>query len=183
MKSNTVVLVVVIVCVICFILVACGLCLVFGFVSSQTGGFDIGTQPQTGRLAPNFQLEAVNGGQVSLTDFRGKPVLVNFWAVWCGPCLQEMPIIQDRFQKYYPDLVVLAVEEGESLAGLRDFVEKEGFTFLVLAGSDAIARRYGIRAFPTSVFIDADGVIRSIVIGGMSGSELDAELVKIGVGN
>lgn len=182
MKSNTVVLVIVIVCLSCFVLAACILCMIFGLVSSQTEGFDFGSPPQTGSLAPDFQLESIDGDQISLTNFRGKPVLVNFWAVWCGPCLQEMPIIQDRFQKHYPDLVVLAIEDGESLVELREFIAEEGFTFLVLPGSDMIARRYGIHAYPTSFFIDANGVIRSIVVGSMSGSELDAKLAKIGVG-
>jgi peroxiredoxin len=183
LKSNAVVLVVVILCVICFVLAACGLCLIYGFVSSQGGGYDLGSPPQTGVLAPGFQLESIDGDQVSLMDFRGKPVLVIFWAIWCGPCLQEMPVIQDRFQEHYPNLVVLAVEEGQSVDELRDFVDHADLTFWVLSGSDAIARRYVIRAFPTSVFIDANGVIRSIVVGSMSGADLDEELAKIGVEN
>jgi cytochrome c biogenesis protein CcmG/thiol:disulfide interchange protein DsbE len=181
MKSNTVVWVVLVACALCFVLAACGLCLVFGLIGSQAGGFDFGLPPQTGRMAPDFQLETIEGELVTLGDFRGQPVLLNFWAIWCGPCQEEIPVIQDRFQQHYPDLVVLAVEEGESLSRLQSYIEETGLTFAVLVGSEAVARRYAIRAYPTSFFIDRNGVIRSIVIGSMSGASLDAELEKIGV--
>lgn len=183
MKSSTVVVIILGIAVACFMVAACVLCLAFGLIASQASGFDLGIPVETGGVAPDFQLETLDGELVSLQDFRGKPVLLNFWAIWCGPCLEEMPLIQDRFSQHHPDLIVLAVEQGDSLGELREYVEDEQFTFMVLAGTDAVAKSYNIYAYPTSFFIDADGVVRSIVVGSMTGSSLDAELTKISVGD
>ncbi|HBX69382.1 MAG TPA: hypothetical protein DEH25_08355 [Chloroflexi bacterium] len=182
MKSSTVVIVLVIV-VSCFVVAVCLLCLAFGLISSQASGFDFGFSPQNGSLAPDFQLESLGGEQITLSHLRGKPVLVNFWAIWCGPCQEEMPIIQERFQQHYPDLVVLAVEDGASRTKLMNYVDELNYTFVVLLGNEAVQRRYKIQYFPTSIFIDSEGVIRSIVVGSMDGPDLDAELAKIGIGD
>ena len=183
MKSSTVVLTVILAGVICLILVACVACMAFSLLSSEAGGFDLDASAEIGQLAPNFQLESIDGQPVVLSDFRGQPVLLNFWAIWCGPCLEEMPVLQQRFQQHYPDLVVLAVEEGDSLSELQAYVQAENITFFVLQGTDTLARTYHIQAYPTSFFIDPQGVIQEIRVGSMSGAILDEELAKIGVGH
>jgi len=182
-KSSTVVILVVVAGVFCCVMAACGLCVAFGFLGNYINDLDLGGSPQTGQAAPDFRLQSIDGDDVSLRNFRGQPVMVNFWAIWCDPCIEEMPLIQERYQQHAPDLVVLAVEEGDSLASVRNYVSESQFSFLVLSGTDAVSRQYNINAYPTSVFIDADGVIQSVIIGSLSGPGLDAELVKIGIGD
>ena len=184
MKSGTVVVVVILVVgIVCCLMAVCGLCLAFGFIVSQAGNFDVGGPPQTGQIAPDFELKTINGEDISLLDFRGQPVMVNFWALWCGPCIEEMPLIQERYKQHNSNFVVLAIEEGSSVASVGNYVHELQFSFLVLQGTEALKRQFNIRAYPTSIFIDAEGVVQSIVIGSLSGTGLDAELAKIGVGN
>ena len=185
MKSNTtaVILIVILIILICCVMAACGLGAAVFWIGSQSGDFIFRAAPQTGQLAPNFQLETIEGENITLNDFHGKPVMVNFWAIWCGPCIGEMPIIQERYQQHYPDLVVLAIEEGGNSVAVRDFIAESNFSFLVLTGSELVVREYNIHAYPTSFFIDQHGLIQSVVVGNLSGPALDAELAKIGVGD
>ncbi len=184
MKSTTVIgITVAIVGVICCVVAACGLSIAFSLLSSQADSFNLGGSSQIGQAAPDFELKAMDGEAVSLQDFRGQPVMLNFWALWCSPCIEEMPIIQERYKQHNPNIVVLAIEEGSSIASVGNYVHESQFSFLVLQGTEAVGQQFNIRAYPTSVFIDADGVIRSIVIGGLTGPDLDAELAKIGVGD
>lgn len=182
-SSNMKIVLVLVVVAICLVLSVCVFCVAFFTVTNQVSGFNLESSVKVGQAAPNFQLETIDGERVSLQDYRGHPVLINFWAIWCGPCKEEMPVIQDRFSRHYPGLVVLAIEEGDSLNILRDYVDAANLTFLVLMGDDAIARSYNIFSYPTSYFVDAEGVVRSVVVGSMSSVDLDAELTKIGVGD
>jgi peroxiredoxin len=140
--------------------------------------------PEVGNLAPDFQLDNLDGQSVSLSDFRGKPVLVNFWATWCPPCRSEMPLIQNIFadKKWVgKGLVVLAIDIGESQATVREFVKKYGLTFPVLLDSTQdVFFEYRARAIPTTFFIDRQGVIREIIIGPFSSViEIEKSLEKI----
>ena len=83
-----------------------------------------------GERAPNFTLRNLGGEEVSLKDNRGKAVLLNFWGVWCPPCTIEMPDIIDRSERYKDDLVVMAVNYGDSLKKIIDFTEEIGMTFM-----------------------------------------------------
>ena len=129
-------------------------------------GLDVGLEE--GNLAPNFEVSNLNGQRVQLADFRGRPVFLNFWASWCGPCRAEMPAIQrvlDRFEDQ--GLVVLAVDNGERFGAARGFVDELGLDFTEFGldpGQDVI-RRYRVVAMPTSVFINADGVITRVHTG------------------
>lgn len=183
MKSNTVVMIVVAVGVICCVLIGCVFCVALGLIASQAGGdFDLGGSPQVGEFAPNFELRTMDGESVSLSDFRGQPVMVNFWALWCHPCIEEMPTIQARYQQHYPDLVILAIEEGGAGVSVQNYVNEAQYSFLILAGTEAVLGQYNVYAFPTSYFIDAEGVIQAVELGSLSDSELDEKLSLIGVG-
>jgi peroxiredoxin len=137
---------------------------------------------QAGKTAPDFELESLDGSKVSLSDFAGYPVLINYWATWCPPCREELPLIQERLDRYSPDLVVLTINAGEDHATIRNFMRQKAFSFHVLVDSEWKAEAlYGIYAYPTTVFIDREGLIQARYVGGMSAEILDDYLKLIGV--
>lgn len=112
-----------------------------------------------GDFAPKFTLEDLDGNQRKLSDFRGKVVLLNFWATWCVPCLQEMPELE-RVYRVLKDqgVVVLAVGVQDTLENLRSFRDKNNITFPILHDSAALVKtRYDVRGFPESFVIDRAG--------------------------
>ena len=140
--------------------------------------------PEIGNLAPDFQLDNLDRQSVNLSDFRGKPVLVNFWASWCPSCRSEMPFIQDVFtDKKWADegLVVLTIDIGESPSAVREFVKEYGLTFPVLLDIKGdVSLEYYVRSIPTTFFIDREGIIREIKIGSFSSTiDMERSLRKI----
>jgi len=137
---------------------------------------------QAGKAAPEFELDSLEGSRVNLSDFAGHPVLINYWATWCPPCREELPLIQERLEKYSPDLVVLTINAGEEPKTIRNFIQQEDFSFHVLLDPEWKAEAlYGIYAYPTTVFIDREGLIQARYVGGMSAEILDEYLKLIGV--
>ncbi len=125
--------------------------------------------PAVGFLAPELNLEDGAGNALSVTDFRGRIVVLNFWASWCPPCKAEMPALQALQHQYPDELVVLGIHmtSQDSLAAGKKFIADEGLTFAMgfdLQGS--AARQYQIRSLPTTFFIDAQGEIEDITLGG-----------------
>jgi thiol-disulfide isomerase/thioredoxin len=139
--------------------------------------------PAQSSPAPDFQLETLDGKSIKLADLRGRPVLINFWATWCGPCQQEMPLIEQYYQKYQPNLVVLAVNSDEPKTDVQAFVTNLNLTFPVLLDPDyKIEDLYRVRAFPTTFFVDKSGTIRYQQIGVLSEGQLVQYLAQLGVG-
>jgi peroxiredoxin len=141
--------------------------------SSVTGESAIESQisvPQQGFIAPDFTLEMNTGEMLTLSDLRGKVVLVNFWASWCPPCRAEMPAMESVFNKYKDrGFIILAVNSTiqDQKSSAIEFAEKYGLTFPVLFDYDGSATNiYRIDALPTSFFIDRDGIIHDVVVGG-----------------
>ncbi len=132
---------------------------------------DEAAAPEIGKLAPDFQLQTLDGQTFSLSGVRGKPVLLNFWATWCGPCRFEMPFLQEIHDEYSDKgLVLIAVDIGESKSDVENFMQREGLTLPVLLDSQAeVARQYRVAAIPTTFFIDKDGIIRGRQIGAFTG--------------
>jgi thiol-disulfide isomerase/thioredoxin len=136
-----------------------------------------------GSLAANFELEAASGKTIQLSGMEGKPVLVNFWATWCGPCQVEMPLIEAYYERYSPDLEVLAINYDESIGEIQPYVKKLGLTFPVLLDPGGkTADLYQVVGFPTSYFIDREGFIRGVYVGILSKKVIEDNLKKIGVG-
>ena len=142
-------------------------------------------EPVVGALAPGFTLINLEGEQLSLDDFRGRPVLINLWATWCGPCRIEMPAIQSRFEKYQDDgFAVLAVNFDEQQVDVQAFRDEFGLTFQILLDPGAkVQNLYRNRSYPSSFFIDRAGVIQVQHIGVMTEGQLDENLKKIGLGS
>jgi cytochrome c biogenesis protein CcmG/thiol:disulfide interchange protein DsbE len=132
--------------------------------------------------APDFVLQDGEGRDVKLSDFRGKVVLLNFWATWCGPCKIEMPWFVD-FQRQYTDqgFTVLAIsldEEGWEV--VRPFTEEHKLNFPVLLGSDETAEQFGgVAALPTTFIIDQEGRIFSTHMGLVSKSDYEDEIKEL----
>jgi cytochrome c biogenesis protein CcmG, thiol:disulfide interchange protein DsbE len=143
---------------------------------------------EVGQPAPDFVLEARGRAQpLRLSDFRGKVVVLNFWASWCGPCRQEMPEFQAEYARRGadPDVVILAVN-ALSLDVRRDaerFIEEMEVTFPVVfdAGGD-VGERYRVRGLPSTFFIDRGGVVRAATFGPAFGGLLSEGIAKAEAG-
>jgi peroxiredoxin len=156
-----------------------GLAFLFiAFVLTACAAFS-GTSPEVGAQAPDFALADLNGNVVRLSELRGQPVLINFWATWCGPCREEMPAIQARYNQR-GDFAVLAVDFGESAERVSGFLDEIGVQLPVVLDQDgSIQDLYRIRGYPTTFFLDATGVIRFMHIGQMSEADLDSFLERL----
>jgi len=126
--------------------------------------------PHTGFQAPDFSLLDNNGEEITLSSFRGTPVMLNFWASWCPPCKAEMPAMQLAYKKYKDrGFTILAINatNQDNLNTAVSFISDNGLTFPVLLDSNGLTTEdYRIRSLPTSFFIDRDGRITDVVIGG-----------------
>jgi peroxiredoxin len=125
--------------------------------------------PAVGTAAEDFRLVDLEGRQQSLSQYRGKVVLVNFWATWCKPCTTEMPAMQATYDKLREKgFVVLAVNELEDEAKVREHIKQHGHTFPVLMDRDnKVANQFGVFGLPVSVFIDEKGVVQEYIKGGL----------------
>ena len=128
---------------------------------------------RVGESAPGFRLENLDGQSVSLNDFRGKPVLLNFWATLCRPCVYEMPYMQQVYEEWSgKGLVVLAINIGENPSKVQEFLQALNLSLPVLLDTkENAASKYNIIAIPTSFFIDSDGIIREKIIGAFPSKE------------
>jgi cytochrome c biogenesis protein CcmG/thiol:disulfide interchange protein DsbE len=113
-----------------------------------------------GQVAPDFQLQALDGKNMKLTDFRGKAVLLNFWATWCGPCKIEMPWFVELQKQYGPQglqIVGVAMDDS-STEDITKFVKEMGVNYPILLGKESVGQSYGgVGVLPTTFFIDRDG--------------------------
>ena len=128
--------------------------------------------PRAGLLAPDFELQTLDGSSMSLSDLRGQVVIVNVWTSWCPPCKREMPAFQRVYQEYESrGLVILAVDafQQDILEDVRLFVNNNALTFPILLDERSeVLSTYQISAFPSTFFVDQEGVIRKVVIGAVS---------------
>lgn len=125
--------------------------------------------PQLGYLAPDFELADFNGRTVRLSDLRGKPVLLNFWATWCPPCRKEMPDLQRFHEQYGDKIAVLGINWNDEPEGASGFLKSYGITYENVNDRDGkVFVSYHLTAVPTSFWIDEAGVIRGFWLGPMS---------------
>jgi tetratricopeptide (TPR) repeat protein/thiol-disulfide isomerase/thioredoxin len=144
---------------------------------------DMSRTQLVGKAAPDFRLKKLGGGEISLAEFKGKVVLLDFWATWCGPCRAEMPEFEKLHQELSSkDVVILALDFNEPQETVAEYIKKEKYTFPVLLseGTDVVSNRYGIHTFPTTLAIDKTGRVADEVVGygTNSGSRLRAAIDK-----
>ena len=160
-----------------------------GIVALPAAKNATGRPPSTeiGRAAPDFLLATPDGGTLRLSDLQGKPLLVNFWASWCTPCRQEMPLIVRSYDEHREGgLAVVAVNLQENAAQVRAFAQEFGMTFPIVIDRDGgvgDAWHIGgpVQGIPSSYFLDASGVVRARVYGPLTAQTLAGNLAKIGV--
>jgi len=118
-----------------------------------------------GEAAPAFTLQTLDGNQASLADYKGKVVLLNFWATWCEPCRDEMPALQQAYDKYKEQgLVVVAANLDENNITIKGFINQYQLNFPILIdkGREVALDRYKVGPIPTTFIIDKNGVLQSI---------------------
>jgi peroxiredoxin len=150
-------------------------------ISNET---DLGEiAPVVGAMAPNFQLQDVNGDDVAITDFEGNVIMLNFWATWCAPCRLEMPLLEQHFREFADErFVILAINLQESAREVNQFVQEIGMTFPVLMDPDGrVAEMYRIIGYPSTILIDPTGRIRAIHIGILTEPQLREYLAQAGL--
>lgn len=137
--------------------------------------------PPVGTPAPDFEIPALDGGTVRLSDHRGQPVIINFWASWCPPCRKEMPDFQEVYDRYRADgLQFYAINVGESQVTIRDFAARLGIDLPILIDAGEEAQTvYNILPLPATFFIDRDGIVRGVYQYQMSRAQIEAEVQRL----
>ncbi len=123
--------------------------------------------------APNFTLKELSGKNLKLSEMAGNVVLINFWASWCGPCREEMPLLNDLHNKYEPlGFTVLGVNVEEDAKNARGFLKNFPVDFPVLLDNkNTVSKQYNVIAMPTTVVVDRDGNVRYLHKGYKAGDE------------
>ncbi len=146
----------------------------------QPGPTELTPAPEIGRLAPDFTLVDLKGNEVTLSDFRGKTVFINFWATWCPSCRAEMPEIEAVYQEYKDKgVVVIGVDIQETEEEVLQFIQRVVYSWtFVLDTTGLVAVNYKIEAIPTSFFIDREGIIQAVNIGAMTKRAMEIKLAE-----
>lgn len=132
-----------------------------------------------GQPAPNFRMVLDDGNSLTLADLQGNPILINFWATWCGPCRIEMPDIV-RHHNADDDLIVIAVNVQEDLADITPFAEDFQMNMPIVRDVEGeLRRRYDLLGMPTSIFIDRDGNVSAVWPGILTPSQIREFLAEI----
>lgn len=152
-----------------------------GSISGVGGPTPVPDRVSEGTIAPDFSGVTPGGDTYSLAGLRGYPVAVNFWATWCAPCRVEMPELQAAYEAHSDiGFKILAVNAGESPDATREFMNEMGLTFpAVLDESGDIVELYEIRVFPTTIWIDGEGIVRAEHFGPLTSDLIEAYLEEL----
>ena len=162
-----------------------GVCLgavgVGAFYFMTTGGPSIDNLMivEVEKQAPVFELEDMQGNLVNLEDLQGQIVVLNFWATWCGPCVEEMPMLE-RYQSQHPEILLIGINKEEERSKVQKFLDETGFSYLNLLDPRAqVAEQYRVMTLPSTFFIDENGMIRFQHIGVLSEDQFDYYLEEM----
>ena len=133
---------------------------------------------QIGQPAPDFALTDLDGNALRLSDLRGQPVIVNFWASWCGPCVDEFPVLEQAIARHQAEeLAVVGIVFRDNSEAARDFMARMGASWTAaMDPGELTAQSFGVLAPPESIFIDRDGIVRGRQIGQLTANDLERQL-------
>lgn len=135
-------------------------------------------RPPVEQSLPNFTFKTLDGKEISLNDFRGKVLLVNFWATWCPPCREEMPIFEKEYKRCKDKgFEILAVNMDSSEGSVEKFLRENPVSFLIVKPTDNLEKELKLMGFPTSYLLDKEGKIYRIRLGVYR--ELDKDLKEL----
>ena len=122
---------------------------------------------------PTLPLQALDGTQKSLQEWQGRPLIINVWATWCGPCRREMPVLAEA-QRTHADVQVVFANQGESASEVNAYLEQSALRLqnVLLDPGSEVSQHYGVRGFPTTLFIDAEGKLQHARVGELSTGSL-----------
>lgn len=145
-----------------------------------SGSSGLTEAPIAGYIAPDFTLETIQGEELSLSDLRGQPVVLNFWASWCPPCRVEVPHFQAASVKFNGQAAIVGIDQGEPLSVVADFGALMGVSYPLLLDQDStVNRQYGVAALPTTVFVGSDGVVRDVYTGIINQAVLEERIERM----
>lgn len=129
---------------------------------------------------PAIALHDLDGREIALPSLRGKPMIINLWATWCGPCRSEMPMLVEA-QRRLPQVQFVFVDQGENAAIVADYLRRENLAprHVLIDGNLDVSAHYGVRGYPTTLFLDADGILRDRHMGELSLATLADRLQRI----
>ncbi len=163
-----------------FVLVLGGAWLWWSRVPAEQQPANRPAEPAVNHPAPDFTLSTLDGEEFTLSGQQGTPVVLNFWATWCGPCQRELPALQSAAERYAGRVHFVGVDQGESAATVQKYVDELGLTFTIPLDEDhAVANRYNVVGLPITFFIDGEGVIRHLWMGEMTSITLEEGIAKI----
>lgn len=146
--------------------------------ASSVATGDLPPAPAVGHPAPDFDLTTAAGDTFKLSDLRGMPVVLNFWATWCPPCRAELPELEAASNRFAGQVAIVGVNQAEAPAAVQTFATQLGLTFTIPLDKDAaVSQRYFVRSLPTTFFIDREGVIRQLQVGPVTEATL-TQLLK-----
>ena len=154
-------------------------------VNSRVSGGDavvLEAAPIAGHPAPEFELVSVAGETVRLSDFQGQPVILNFWATWCGPCRAEFPEFQQAAVDNADRLVIIGINNtsADQADQIPGFLKEFGITFPIVLDEDGqTIKRYRILGLPTTIFIDSDGIINEVFTGPLNKAYIESKISEL----
>jgi len=138
--------------------------------------------PEKNQMVADFSLTDLSGSEIRLEDLKGKPILINFWASWCVPCREEMPLLEKYFKKYPLGIQMVAVNDGESEAVVRAFADELDLSFPILLDPQSeISRQYNVLGLPSTFFIDEGGILKFQHTGILTEEQLLKYLNELGI--
>ncbi|MEM7331163.1 MAG: TlpA disulfide reductase family protein [Chloroflexota bacterium] len=153
-------------------------------VSESASAIILTEAPIVGYLAPDFTLQTPLGETIVLSDItagaQGQPIVLNFWASWCGPCRIEMPDLQQTSMKYNGRVAVLGINQGENNQAITQFGTEFNVTYPLLNDQNQeVNSTYQINSLPTTIFIDANGIVREVQIGIITKAVLEDRIEQL----